>query len=62
MPESLNLLVPANLKVRLLEIAASVGALAPTGPRRGQPSISTLIKMIAAGDILLRRRKPTSLE
>lgn len=54
---ALNLLVHPNTKARLVEQAARLDAIATRGPYKGQPSISTLIKEIGAGEIILTRRR-----
>ena len=36
---------------KLKEIAAQLGAIAPTGPKAGEPSWRTLIKEIARGEL-----------
>lgn len=41
---------------RLREIAAELGAVAPSGPVVGQGSISTLLRRIVAGDLVVCRR------
>ena len=53
----LNLLVHPGDRERLLQIAEQLDTIAPTGPRSQQPSISALIKQIAAGEIILHRRR-----
>lgn len=58
---ALNILIGSEAaKRRLLEIAESVGALAPSGHYKDRPSISAMLKSIATGELLVRRRKDGS--
>ncbi len=54
---ALNTLIGSEeAKRRLLEIAESLGALAPSGHYKDRPSISAMLKRIASGELLVRRR------
>lgn len=57
MRKSANVRLPAGGMGRLREIAAQFGAIAPSGIKAGEPSVSELLSRVISGELVIQRKE-----